>query len=153
MPLCRVSPVQIFAVAALCFAAASAGAADTPSPVEGAHGAIKALIHKGIVAGDAEKKRYYTSYRGYRCHSTLEIAHEVKDIDWSLMTSVADFTDFAHAYGPVTRTDINGFRDSETDAKFWLPNDYSARQLAEAMRVLMNSCAPKAKTEPSTNSQ
>jgi hypothetical protein len=61
--------------------------------------------------------------------------------------TVADFSDFAHVYGTIVRTDINGIRNTESDIGFWLPNADTAKQLAEAMRVLMNACAPKPKPD------
>jgi hypothetical protein len=142
-----VSLVQILSVAALCLAAVSARAADPKSPADNAHLVLKTLINKGIVAGDPEQNRSFVSYRGFRCHSTLEIRHDVLDIDWNLMTSVADFSNFAHAYGPVVRTDVHGMRDTEAEARFWLPNDDTAKQFADAMRALINSCAPKPKSD------
>jgi hypothetical protein len=139
--------IQIFAIAAFYFAAASAVAADPTSPNGDAHLLLKQLFNKGIVAGNSEQDRHFTSYRGYRCHSTFEIRHEVLDIDWNLMTSVTDFAEFAHAHGPVIHTDVNGIKDTGKDAGFWLPNADTARQVADAMRVLMTSCAPKPKSD------
>jgi|HubBroStandDraft_1064217.scaffolds.fasta_scaffold818923_1 hypothetical protein len=147
MPNRTIALVQVFTVAALCIAAAPARAAEALPPIAAAHQTLRDIIHKGGVAGNPEKNRYYISYRGYRCHSTIEIHNEVLDIDWNLVTSVADFSDFAHVYGPVVRTDVNNLRDSEKDAKFWLPTEDAAKRFAEAMRVLQSSCAPKAKTE------
>jgi hypothetical protein len=77
----RLSLVHILAVAALCFAVASARAADPDSPVDAAHVVLRALIGKRIAAGNPEKSHYYNSYRGRRCHSTFEIGQEVRDID------------------------------------------------------------------------
>jgi hypothetical protein len=147
MPYYRASLFQVLAVAACLSAAAPAVAVDSASPNDGAHQTLKQLINKGYVAANAEKERHYISYRGYRCHSTLEIRHDVIDIDWNLMTSVTDFAEFAHAHGPVTRTDVNGIKDTEKDAGFWLANADTAKQFADAMRVLLNSCAPKSKSD------
>jgi hypothetical protein len=144
---CTVGLVQILAVATWCVVAMSVVAADPASPGADAHLLLKQLINKGIVAGNPERSRYYSSYRGYRCRSTFEIHNDAMEIDWTQVTSVADYFDFAHVYGPVTRTDINVVKNTEKDAGFWLPNADTAKQLAEAMRVLMNSCAPKAKSD------
>src|ERR1700685_526190 len=143
----RLVLAQILAVAAFCCAAASAVAAEPASPNGDAHLLLKLLFNKGIVAGNPTQDRHFTSYRGYRCHSTFEIRHEVLDIDWTLMTSVTDFAEFAHAHGPVIHTDVNGIKDTGKDAGFWLPNADTARQVADAMRVLMTSCAPKPKSD------
>jgi hypothetical protein len=143
----RVSLLQIFAIAGFYSITAPAVAADSTSAIGDAHQVLKQLINKGYVAGNPEKNRHYNIYRGYRCHSTMEIRHEDIDIDWDRMTAVTDFAEFAHAHGPVTRTDVNGLRSTEKDAGFWLPDADTARQLADAMRVLLNSCAPKPKSD------
>lgn len=144
MRTCRALLVQTFTVAALCCAAQSTFAADPKAEINGAHEVLKEMINSGTVKGDADRRRDYSSYRGYGCHSRMEFGvGDTREIDWDQVTSIVTFSDFAHLYGRVTRTNVQNLRDADSDAGFWLPDADSAKKLADAMRVLMKACGAK----------
>lgn len=148
MRTCRATLIQKLAVATLCVAIGPAFGADPKSAIDSAHEEIRDLVGKLVVKRDPERSREYSAYRGYRCFSSMEYGKgALLEINWEKITSVVVFADFTHVYGKVFRTNLQGMKDTDSDPGFWLPDNDSAKRLGDAMRTLMTSCNPKAKSD------
>jgi len=146
MQICR-AIVLAAAAAALCFAATLAFAAFTFTTVKDAHEYIRSVINKGVVKGNDRQSLNVSGYRGFGCQSSIDYnSGDVKDIRWDLVTSVADIPGFTHVYGTVYVTTPHGIKVTDSDLRLWVPDDDTAESLGNAMRLLKDSCAPKAKS-------